>query len=799
MARLARTCFQRRRWVLLVWILAVVIFAGASQAVGATYSNNFSLPKTDSTRALDLLQTNFKSAAGDSEQIVVQARQGTTLQTPQVQQRVNAMLQKVDSLPHVTHVVSPYSAKALISKDGTIGLATVSLDQQAQHISKATADLLVKTARSYANNDLNVQLDGQAVEVSEQSKQGASELLGFIFALIILYFAFRRSLLSAVLPLISALIAILTGTGIIGLLTHVISVPEFGPILAVLVALGVGIDYALFIVTRHRKELLAGRPPDEAAEVALNTSGRAVFFAGCIVCIALLGMFALQVSFLYGVALSAAFVVALTMLASLTLLPAMLGFFGYKILPKRERALAAALAGVSLTKTGQTAGTYWTQAGGAAADGQYPPGEDQPAAYVSEAAAAAPGAAPWQTTPSDPSAPAAPPAPAGPIEGPGFWDRWALFVEKRSAILSIAAVVVIVVLALPFFSMRLGLSDAGSDAKTSTSRQAYDLLAKGFGPGFNGPFSIVGEIKGSDDQAHFAQLLNTLTAEPGVASVLAPRTSPNGAIEVATLYPDSGPSTVATGHLLHQVRDVAIPQAEAGSTLVVHVGGITAGEADFSHVLSSKLPQFVGVVVLLAFILLMIVFRSLVIPLTASIMNLLSIGAAMGVMTAAFQYGWGKAILNLPESGPIDVFVPVLQFAILFGLSMDYEVFLVSRMHEEWVNTGDNRRSVTRGQAETGRVITAAALIMIFVFLSFIFGGQRVIKEVGVGFSAAIFLDAFVIRTVLVPSLMHLFGKSNWWMPKWLERLLPTVNVEAHDVGPGAGPGGAAEREPALR
>jgi RND superfamily putative drug exporter len=704
---------------LVTWLAALVLFAGVSAAVGANYSNNFSLPKTDSTQALNLLKANFKTASGDSDQIVVQARQGT-LADPVIEQRVGQMLAAVTALPDVTHVTSPYSAAALISKDGTIGLATVTLNQQAQNVSTSSAKKLISTAQSFANGQLNIQLGGQAIQNGGRSSQGQSELLGFVFALIVLYFAFRRSILSAVLPLLSAALAIGVGTGIIGLLTHVTSVPQFGPILAVLVSLGVGVDYALFIVTRHRKELLAGRSPAEAVTVALNTSGRAVFFAGIVVCIALLGMFALQLSFLYGVALSAAFVVALTMLASLTLLPAMLGFFGVKVLPKRERVALAAFA----TGTGPAV-----------------------------------------------------------VEASGFWDRWSRLVEKRAAILSILSVGLIVVLALPFFSMRLGLSDAGSDPKSSTTRQAYNLLSQGFGPGFNGPFSLVAEIKSPGDAARFQQLLATLKTEPGVASVLPPRTSPNGTIEVATLYPTTGPSAAATGSLLHRVRGTAIPQAESGTSLLVHVGGSTAGETDFSHILSSKLPQFVAVVVLLAFILLAALFRSLLIPLTASIMNLLSIGAAMGVMTAAFQYGWGKAILNLPEAGPIDVFVPVLQFAILFGLSMDYEVFLVSRMHEEWTLSGDNTRAVRRGQAETGRVITAAALIMILVFVSFVFGGERVIKEVGVGFSAAIFLDAFVIRTVLVPSLMHLFGKANWWLPDWLDRILPTLHVEPHDLG----------------
>jgi RND superfamily putative drug exporter len=714
MAALARWCFQRRRIVLTTWIVALIGFGALSAGVGTKYSNNYSLPKTDSTQALDILKADFPNQAGDSDQIVVQARTGT-LDDPPTEARVGAMLTKVASLPFVTRVVSPYSSTALISRDRTIGLATVNLNKQPQNVTKGTADSLINTAQSFASTTLNVQLGGAGVTQGQRSSQGQSELLGFFFALIILYFAFRRSLLSAVLPLISAALAIGVGTGIIGLLTHVTSVPLFGPILAVLVALGVGVDYALFIITRHRRELLAGSTPEEAAVAALNTSGRAVFTAGLIVCVALLGMFALQVSFLYGVALSAALVVLLTMVASLTLLPAMLGFIGYKVLRRKDRS--------RLLEQG-----------------------------------------PDQETAS------------------GFWDRWARLVQARSVVLSGAALAIIVVLALPFFSMRLGLSDAGNDPTTSTTRQAYDLLAKGFGPGFNGPFTLVGELRQPADLHYFQQLLTTAGQDPDVASVGTPRTSPKGQAVVATLYPKSAPSAATTTSLLNRIRHTDIPQVEQRASLVVHVGGFTAGGQDFSHILSSKLPQFVGIVVILAFLLLTAVFRSLLIPVTASVMNLLSIGAALGVMTASFQYGWAKSLLNLPESGPIDVFVPVLLFAILFGLSMDYEVFLVSRMHEEWVHSGDNRRAVIKGQAETGRVITAAALIMIFVFVSFVFGGQRVIKEVGIGFSAAIFLDAFVIRTVLVPCLMHLFGRANWWLPGWLDRMLPTLHVEPEDV-----------------
>jgi putative drug exporter of the RND superfamily len=720
-ATLARWCYHHRRIVLASWIVALLLVGGISQSLKANYSNNYNLPKTDSSEALAILKASYPTQAGDTEQIVLQAKTGT-LEAPAVKKQVDAMLAKMATLPHVVKVTSPYEVPTQMSKGQAIGFATVNLNQQGQNVTKSTAKQLITTAQSFHTSVLNIQLGGAAIENGEASSgQGASEGLGIAFALVILFFAFRRSILCAVLPIISALMAIGIGTSIIGMLTHAISIPEFGPILAVLVSLGVGVDYALFIVTRHRNALLAGRSIEDSVVLALNTSGRAVFVAGTTVCIALLGMFVLQVSFLYGVALSAALVVVLTMAASLTLLPALLGFFGLKVLRRGERSHVAA-------------------------------GE-----YVADV----------------------------PV---GFWDRWSKFIGGRSSALALVALGLIVVLGLPFLGMRLGLSDAGNDPAKQTSRQAYDLLAKGFGPGFNGPFTLVADIHQPSDLAHFEKLLVDMKSDPGVASVGKAIPSPNGKAVVGSLYPTTAPQDAATVDLLNRLRHIDIPKAETGTTLAVHVGGVTAGGQDFSHILSKKLPDFVGVVVILAFLLLAATFRSLVIPLTASIMNLLSIGAALGVMTATFQWGWGKSPLNLAKDGPIDVFVPVLLFAVLFGLSMDYEVFLVSRMHEEWTKTHDNRRAVQLGQAETGRVITAAALIMIFVFGSFVFGGTRVIEEVGIGFASAVLLDAFVIRTVLVPSLMHLLGRSNWWLPGWLDRILPNLNVEGEEALPPPAP-----------
>jgi putative drug exporter of the RND superfamily len=504
----------------------------------------------------------------------------------------------------------------------------------------------------------------------------------------------------------------------------VVNMASFSAQLSLLIGLGVGVDYALFIVTRYRQGLRRGKSVQEAIVDAVDTSGRAVMFAGMTVCIALLGMFALGVSFLYGVAIAASVVVLFTVIAALTLLPALLGFFGPRVLGRKARR--------------------------ALADGQV-------------------------TT----------------TDGSGWWERWTAVLEARPALIATAAALVMVVIAIPFFSMRLGSSDAGSDPSGTTTRKAYDLLAKGFGPGYNGPLQLVAQVNGTAQQAAFVKVTDAIAQTAGVAKVTTPLTLPghNGAPSVSTadVYPVGSPQAASTSALLSKLRDQVVPQASAGSGVHVLIGGQTAIFADFSSVLSGKLPLFIGVVVLLSFLLLTAVFRSLVIPATAALMNLLSAGAAFGVITAVFQFGWLASLLGINSTGPIEAFIPVMMFAILFGLSMDYEVFLVARIYEEWHKTHDNRLAVTRGLASTGRTITAAAAIMVLVFGSFILGGQVIIEMFGLGLAAAVLLDALIVRSILVPGLMLILGKSNWALPSALDRLLPHLNVEG-DVADDAGP-----------
>jgi RND superfamily putative drug exporter len=492
------------------------------------------------------------------------------------------------------------------------------------------------------------------------------------------------------------------------------NVVDFAPILGALIGLGVGIDYALFIVTRHRRGLQAGLTPEEAAVKAIDTSGRAVLFAGSTVCIALLGILVLGVSFLNGLAVASALTVVFTVLAAVTLLPALLGVFGMRVLSRRQRRRLAA-------------------------------------------GAPAPGSA-------------------------GLWARWSGTVERRPAVFAVTAAAVMAVLAIPVLSLRLGSSDQGNDPSATTTRHAYDLLAEGFGPGFNGPLLLVAQTHSAADLA----ALRTLEARlPQVADVTSVTPlAATGGTEVIQVTPATSPEAKATSDLITTLRTETIPAAESGTTLRVYVGGVTATFADFATVVNAKLPWFILAIIGLSFLLLVVAFRSLLIPATAAVMNLLAAAASFGVLTAFFQWGWGTNAFGLGQAGPVEAFLPVVTLAILFGLSMDYQVFLVSRMNEEWVHGRRNSDAVRTGQVETARVITAAATIMICVFLTFSFMGSRDVAEFGIGLAAAVALDAFILRTVLVPAAMHLFGNANWWLPRWLDRRLPHLAIEPPEPAP---------------
>ena len=725
MRALATWCFRHRRLVLLFWLVALVAMTTASKAVGTNYSNSFTLPDTESTRAFNLLQSVSPQSSGDKESIVFQTSGGTTVHDAAVQARVEAMLQKVAALPEVTSVVSPYSAEGArqVSPGGDIAFATVQLDTQPQNVSTKAAQRFVATATSADGQGIKVAVSGQVAEAANPRSFGGTGP-GILLALVVLLIVFG-SVFAGILPILSALVSLGTAIGVIGLLSNVMKMPEFSSQLVLLIGLGVGIDYALFIVTRHRQGLLAGWDTETSVVNAVNTSGRAVLFAGIIVCIALLGMFALGVSFLYGMAVAAAIGVGFTMIAALTLLPAMLGFIGARVMSRRQKRSLA-------TKGPRVVGTGTK----------------------------------------------------------GFWPRWATFEARRPLVGALGALVLVVVIATPFFSMRLGESDQGNDPLSTTTRQAYDMLAAGFGPGFTGPLQVVVVDHDGAQPAAVSRLYRALAAHGDVAQVGKPYTPPakdGTTVTLMQVYPRSAPQDAATTTLIGDLRQHTIPAAVAGTGLTVLVGGTTAIFVDFTHVLAQKLPLFIGLVVGLSFLLLAVVFRSLVIPATAALMNLLSIGAAFGVVVAVFQHGTLGSLFGVNRPGPVESFVPVMLFSILFGLSMDYEVFLVTRIHEEWLKSGDNRTAVRNGLAATGKTITAAALIMILVFGSFIFGGERVIKEFGLGLAAGIFMDAVLIRMAIVPAVMFLFGRANWWFPRGLDRALPRLSIDVDEVVTGLG------------
>jgi putative drug exporter of the RND superfamily len=711
MRSLARWCFRHKFVVLAIWVVSLLALGGLGASAGSGYTDSFSLPGTESTTALNLLTHNFNTESTDTNQVVFAA---DDVADPAIKARIEKTLAAIAKGPHVERVDSPFARGAAarqIAKDKTVAFANVHMDgeQPIADVPKSAYDKLIATAEAARGDGLKVELGGSGIQqASQQQGGGPSEFIGFIAAAIVLAIAFG-SLWATLLPLFTAVLALGCGLSLTGLLAHVINIATFAPTLATLIGLGVGIDYSLFVVTRHRNAITAGRDPEAACVRALNTSGRAVLFAGATVIVALLGLLVLGVSFLNGVAFASAIVVLTTMTAAVTLIPALLGMFGMRVLSRKERRRLEA-------------------------EGPRDPKLD------------------------------------------GFWPRWARFVQEHRLPLAAAALIVMLALAVPALSLRLGSSDAGQDPASSTTRKAYDLLAKGFGPGFSGTFQIVARTpNGKADLPKVKHLADVLGSTPGLAAVSPPVPSPNGRIALIEARPTTAPQAAATSRLVDDLRADVIPKASGG--LAVYVGGITAIFEDFAGVLTNKLPLFIGVIVLLGCLLLMIAFRSLLIPLTAAVMNLLAAGAAFGVVTAVFQKGFLAGPLGV-GTGPIEAFLPVMMLAILFGLSMDYQVFLVSRMHEEWARTHENGHSVRIGQAATGRVITAAATIMILVFGSFLLAGQRVIAEFGIGLASAVLLDAFILRTVLVPATMHLLGDRNWWLPRGLDRALPRLAVE---------------------
>ncbi|WP_436777914.1 MMPL family transporter [Yinghuangia sp. YIM S09857] len=727
MAAWARWCLRHRWAVVLLWVAALFGTVGASVVAGSAYSNVFSLPGTGSSAAYDRMSEAFPDRSGDVDTIVWQVDEGRSVHDPAVRERMSAALADISRMPDVGRVVGPYEPDGAtqVSADGRIAYAQVTFIHQVYELDAHNTEKVIDRAEDARTDGLKVELGGQAIAFAQQPPTGLAEVVGFLAAGVILFFAFG-SLFAMLLPLLNGVFAVGTGFAGIMLLSHVVDIPDVASLLGSLIGLGVAIDYALFIVTRHRNGLKAGLTPEEAAVRALDTSGRAVLFAGGTVCAALLSLFAVDIGFLNGIAIATTLIVLLSVLAAATLLPAVLGFLGPRTLSRRERReLAATIAAGEAPKPGDE------EAGRRAV-------------------------------------------------------RWAGWIQRRPRLLGAVAVAVMAALTIPVFSLRLGANDQGNQPTSQTVRQAYDLLADGFGPGFNGPLLMVAELNGEGDRQALDTLVEDVRRTPGVVRAVempvpADLSGLAASTRVIEVVPTTSPQAEATDRLIDRLRDHTVPDAAEGTTLKVHIGGDTAVQKDFAAVIGDRLPAFIALIIGLGALLMLVAFRSLLVPLTSAVMNLLAAGASFGLLVMVFQWGWGMDLLGLGKEGPIVSFLPVIMLPLLFGLSMDYQVFLVSRMHEEWVHTRDNSRAVRTGQAATGRVINCAALIMIFVFSSFVLSGDREGMMAGLGLAGAVALDAFLLRMVLVPAVMHLFGSANWWLPKWLDRRLPHLAVDPPD------------------
>jgi RND superfamily putative drug exporter len=751
-ARLGRWCHRRRGTVVLAWIAAVVVGVVLTGIIGQGYSTQFDLPDVESARGLDIMEANFPEGSdGEGGTLVFRAEQGVT--DPAVQQAMTQFFTEVAAIDTVANVTSPFSPEGAqqVSQDGTVAFARVGLPRDFTIEEAADLTKEVKAAIPDEVPGLEVELGGQ---VFADFEPPSSETLGLAFAIIVLILAFG-SVLAMGLPVGTALAGIGVGTIIAGLLSNIFSMPDFASVIGIMIGLGVGIDYALFIVTRYRENVHHGASGETATAVAIDTAGRAVVFAGTTVVISLMGMLVMNVAFVSGMAIGAATVVAVTAIASITLLPALLGYAGDRIELTRWRGLiAAGLVAVALIGLAFKA----------------------PALYgPCLALAAVVLIAGFFFAPLKKEVPKRAPKPLR--ETTSY--RWSRIIQHHPWPAAITGVVILVVLALPFLGLRMGFSDEGNYAEDTTTRKAYDLIAEGFGPGFNGPLILATEIPAGTDPATLDQVTQTIQGTEGVAFASPAQVNEAGTAARWFVTPETAPQDEATTNLVNDLRDDVLPAATEGTGLDIAVTGNVAINVDFSEYLGARLPYFFAVVLGLSFLLLMVVFRSLLVPLKAVIMNLLSIGAAYGLVVAIFQWGWGGSLLGI-EPAPIEPFVPMMMFAIVFGLSMDYEVFLLSRIREEYLKSGDSRRSVADGLAATARVITAAAAIMVVVFGSFLLENDRVIKLFGIGLASAVFLDATVVRMLLVPATMELLGDKNWWLPRWLDKLLPKIDVEGH-------------------
>ena len=744
LSSLARFCVRHKRIVVFaIWIPMAFAMVFASSAIGTEFRTEMSMPSSEAREAEELLAKANPNQGGISSQLVFRVK--SSIDDPQVKKAISDAIAAVDAIDNVD-ISSPFSLQNQISKDRKIAFSEINVPRKNLEEYKALGDeIKIATAPARA---AGVEL-GYGGAIFEEVALPESEALGILAAIVILVLAFG-SVIAMGLPISVALIGLIIASSIVGLISHFISMPDAVTSMVGMIGLGVGIDYALFIVTRFREGLHDGLSVEEAVVESIDTSGRAVVFAGITVIVAALGLLTIGLSFVTGLAIGMATAVAVMIIASVTLLPALLAMVGERI-DTTSRAAVISLSAFVIS--GFIA--VFTKNVMVLAVGVGLAIASQLTRFIV------------------PALRIAIPHRAQNDHQNTIWWRWSRVVQRKPWVSFLASSLFLVVLTVPMFSIRLGFGDAGNAPKTADVRKAYDMLSEGFGPGFSGPLYLVVTGDTVNEPEKMKSFLSVVNTTPGIAYAgVAPMKNNEVALVVA--YPTSAPQDEATTDLVHELRDTVIPS----TGVAAQVTGFTAGSVDFSDYLAKRLPFLIGIVLLLSFLLLMAVFRSVLVPIKAVLMNLLSVGAAYGIIVAVFQWGWGAGLIGVGKAGPIEAWVPMFLFAIVFGLSMDYEVFLLSRIKEEFNRTGDNTTAVADGVAATARVITAAALIMVCVFGAFVLGDDRQLKLFGLGMAVAVFLDATIVRMVLVPATMELLGARNWWMPAWLDRLLPQINVE---------------------
>ena len=711
LGRIAGLTFRHRWLTVLAWVAGLGLAVVLAGAFGGDFKADYSAPGSDSSQAQQLLEDEFPAQSGDTVDVVVASAGRVT--DPGARDAVSALLADLAKVPHVAGVDDPYATPGSVSPDGHTLVAHVRLDVvNPPDMPVPASQRMIDIADQASGQGIQVALGGQTIEQAEQGAIG-SEGLGLAAATLILLITFG-SVVAAGLPVLVAVAGLAVSSVLTTLLISFVDAPDWSTSLATMMGIGIGIDYALLMVTRFREWRAVGLDDRAATVATLDTAGRAVMVAGSTVVVSMLGLFAMGLSFMRGAALVTILAVLVVMLASITLFPAMLGFLGRHVdrlsLPLARRAQVQVASGGHITPS-------------------------------------------------------------------RAWLGWSRLVERHRVLAAVAGVGILVALAAPFLGVRFGVPDAGNDREGTSSRQAYDRQASAFGAGANGPLLMVAEFSSPSDEAALDGVARALSTTGGVAGVTPAATSPDGTSAVFTVLPTTGPQDPRTDDLVHRLRDTVLPRATAGTGLDVHVGGVTATSIDSTANIAKRIPLLISGVVLLSMLLLLVSFRSVAVALKAAAMNLLSVSAAYGVVALVLQGGWAGRLVGIDTETPLPAFVPVLMFAVLFGLSMDYEVFLVSRMREAWLRTGENHRAILEGLAGTGRVITAAAAIMVAVFAAFVPSPDVVLKVIGVGMAAAIFIDATVVRMLLVPSVMHLLGRANWWLPGWLGRLLPQLHI----------------------